>query len=139
MIVRAEKIQSRIEQTRLLQPQVNRIRSLRGAESARTQTLVRFAGIFVSIRQPRFQTPATTAFENAENVSRLRDFPTRQRIQERQNAFQSFQLGGWLWNLNQRLRRAAGAVALAEVRVLNRKTAIVVKRRAPKHGAVSHH
>src|SRR5215470_16889566 len=101
MIVRAEEIQSRIEQARLLQSQVNRIRSLRGAESARTQTFIRLAGIFVSIRQPRFQPPATAALENAENVSRLRDFPTRQRIQERQNAFQSFLFCGWLRNLNQ--------------------------------------
>ena len=44
-----------------------------------------------------------------------------------------------LRNLNETLRCARRAVALAERRVFNRKTAVVVQCRAPKHGAVRHH
>src|ERR1041385_5420206 len=84
MIICAGKIQSRIEQTRFLQSQVNRISSLGGAESPRTQTLVGLAWIFVPVGQSGFQTAATAAFKHTQNVSRLRDFPTGQRIKEGQ-------------------------------------------------------
>src|SRR5205814_6151606 len=41
--------------------------------------------------------------------------------------------------LNKILRRAIRAIGLAEVGILNRKSAVVIKRRAPKHRAVRHH
>src|SRR5947209_2777744 len=83
MIVRPKKVQRRIEQTRLLQSKVNRIGALGRSESARAQSFVGLTRIFVSVRQPSFQASLTTALEHTQNISRLRDFPTRQRIEER--------------------------------------------------------
>src|SRR6266404_2976796 len=82
MIVGAEIVQRRIEQARLLQTEIDRIRALRGPESARAQTLVRLARVFVLVRQSNFQTPLAAALEHAQDISRLRDFPARQRIEK---------------------------------------------------------
>ena len=139
VIVCARIVKCRIEQTRLLQTQIHRVGTLRGPESARTQTLVRLAWIFIFVRQTNFQASFAAALEHPQNIARLRYFPTRQRIQERQNPLQSFLLISWLRNLNQPLRRAGLAIAFTEVGVLDRETAVVVKRGAPKHRAMGHH
>src|SRR5215471_8119963 len=83
MIVCAQKVQRRIEESRLLQSKIDGICSLRGAESTRTQSLVRLARIFVFVRQARFQTPLAAALEDAENIPGLRNLPARQRIEKR--------------------------------------------------------
>jgi hypothetical protein len=89
MIIRAEKVQRRIEQSRLLQSEINRIGPLRRAQSTGAQALIGLPGIFVFIRQPGFQTPLTTTLEYTQDVSRLRNLPARQRIEKREDSFQS--------------------------------------------------
>src|SRR5229473_6387121 len=139
MIVRAEIVQRRIEQPRLLQTEINRVGALRSSQSARAQAFVRLARIFVFVRQADFQTSLAATLEHAQDISRLRNFPARHWIEKRQDSFQFFLFIGWLRNLNETLRRAGLAVAFTEVRVLERKAAVVVKRSAPKHRAVRHH
>ena len=90
MIIRAQEIQGWIKQPRLLQSQIDRIGALSSSQPARAQALIRFARLFIFVRQPGFQTPLTTALEDAQDVARLRDLPTRKRIEKRQDAFESF-------------------------------------------------
>src|ERR1041385_2157360 len=139
MIIRAEKVQRRVIQARFLQPEINRIGSLRCSQSARTQTFIRLARVFIFIGQTSFKTSFSATLENAQSVAWLRYFPTRQRIKKRQNSFQASLFLSRLWNLNQSLRRAVRAIALAEVRVFDREAAVVVERRAPEHRTVRHH
>ncbi len=83
MIVRAEKVERRIVQPRLLQTEINRIGTLGRAETSGAQSLVGFAGIFVFVGQSDFQTSFAAAFEDAQDIAGLRDFPARNWIQKR--------------------------------------------------------
>src|SRR5438045_1718841 len=81
MIVRAGKGQDRIEQACFLQAEKNRIRAKFRAEAAVTELVVRLAGIFRATRIADFCFLVAAAFENAENIAGLRNFPTIQRIE----------------------------------------------------------
>src|ERR1043166_3559336 len=87
MIVRAEKVQRRIEQTRLLQSEKDRIRALRSAKATRAESLVRLAGILFFIRQTDFEPSLSTTLKHTQDISGLRDFPTRYRIEQTQKSF----------------------------------------------------
>src|ERR1043165_5157822 len=89
MIVRAEKVEGRIEQTRFLYPEENRIGALRGAKTTRAESLVRLARIFFLIRQTNFEPPLPAAFKHAQDITRLRNLPARQRIEQTQKAFRA--------------------------------------------------
>ena len=80
MIVGAEKIQSGIEQPRFLQAKKNRIGAVVGAEAARAQALVGLARVFFLVGQSDFRPTPAAALKHAQNISRLRDLPTRDRI-----------------------------------------------------------
>src|ERR1700752_767330 len=121
MVIRPQEIQGRIKQPRLLQSQKDRIGALRSSQSARPQALVGFARLFIFVRQASFQATLTAALEDAQDVARLRYLPTGKGIEERQNSLQPGLLSAGLGNLNQTLRRSRFAVALSEVRVLDRK------------------
>ena len=82
MIISAEKIQRRIEQTGLLQSQINRIGALISSQSASAQTFVGLPRIFILIRQASFKSSLSAALKDTQNVSRLRNFPTGKRIEE---------------------------------------------------------
>ena len=56
--------------------------------------------VFISVGQRRFKPSFSAALEYPQNVSRLRNFPTRQRIEKRQDAFKSSLLFSRLRNLN---------------------------------------
>src|SRR5437667_3792908 len=83
MIVAAEKVQRGIQQARFLQSEINRIGALGSAESARAQAFIRLARIFILVGQSGLQTPFPASFEHPEDVSRLGNFPARQRIEKR--------------------------------------------------------
>src|SRR5579859_3010230 len=81
----------------------------------------------------------STALENAEDISRLRNFPAVERIQFWNHAFSASFLCGRFWKSLDGLRQALAIVALSEARVLRRIPAIVVERRAPEESGVRHH
>ena len=116
MIVGAEKVQRGIEQTCLLQSKKNRIGAIVCAKAARAQTFVRFAWLLFLVRQSYFQTPSSATFKHAQHVSRLRNLPTRQRIEKLEQTFRATLFERWLRHLNQTLRSARFAVAFAEAR-----------------------
>ena len=95
MIVRAEKVQRRIKQARFLQSEKNRIGALCAAKAARAESFVRLARIFFLVRQSNFQTPLPATFKHAQHVSRLRNLPTRQRIEQTQQAFRASLFSRW--------------------------------------------
>src|SRR5215217_5241028 len=137
MIVRAEKVQRRIEQACFLQSEKHWISALRGTEAAGAESLVRLAWIFFLVRQTDLEAPLSTALKHTQHVSRLRDLPARNRIEQTQETFRAllfFSAG-----LQECLRRARFAIALAEARIFQMETAVVVEGGAPEHRAMRHH
>ena len=90
-------------------------------------------------RKSELQLLFAAFLEDAQDVSRLAQIETRQRIEERQNAVQLRVLRRDRRVIDQAQRRAVRAVGLAEAIVLQVEAAIVVERRAPQHRAVVHH
>src|ERR1041385_4747964 len=87
MIVRAEEVQRWIEQPCFLQPEKHWIGALRRAQAARAESLVRLPRILFFVRQTNFEPSLPTTLKHTQNVSRLRDLPTRNRIKQTQQAF----------------------------------------------------
>src|SRR5438309_8915052 len=139
MIVGAEKIQSRIEQARLLQAEENRIGAVVGAKATRAQTLVGLPRVFFLVCQSDFESTLAAALKHAQNISRLRDFPTRDRIEKIKQPFHSLLFRSWRRRLNQTLSGARFVVAFAEADVFRWEASVVVKCCAPKQRAVTHH
>src|SRR2546425_11123074 len=86
MVIGAEKIKRRIEQPRFLNSQKDWISPLIGAKTARSQSLVGFARVFIFVRIANFKSALPSPLENAQHVPRLRDFPARQRIEKSQQS-----------------------------------------------------
>ena len=86
MIVRAQKSEQRIVQSRFLQTEEDRIGAIERAESALGQTIARSAVAARRVSEAELQLFFAAFFENAQNVSRITQVETRQRLDERQNA-----------------------------------------------------
>src|SRR5438045_6747714 len=114
MIVGAEKIQSGIEQARLLQAKKNRIGAVVGAKATRAQALVGLPRVFFLVGQSDFQSTLAAALKHAQDISRLRDLPTRDRIQKIKQPFHSLLFGSWRRRLNQTVRGGRFVVAIAD-------------------------
>ena len=135
LIVGARQGKQRIEQARFLQAEKNRIGAQLRAESARAEFVVGLAGIVGAHGLADFAFRAAAAFEHAQHVAGLRNFPAFERRDFRQHAFRSRFFGGRRRNRSNGLRRAVARVAFAESRVLVGIAAVVVERRAPEHAA----
>src|SRR4051812_40162830 len=92
MIVRAQEVERRVKQARLLQAQIDRVRAVCCSESTRTQSLVRAAGIFVLVGQANFETTLAASLEDSQDVAGLRNLPARQRVKIREDAAQGHRL-----------------------------------------------
>src|SRR3989442_1882042 len=86
MIIRAKKSEQRIVQACFLQPEKNRIGAIEGAEPALGQTISRAAVWFGARRKPELQLFFSTFFEDAQDVSRIAQVETRERLDEGENA-----------------------------------------------------
>jgi hypothetical protein len=87
MIVRAGKRHGGIEKARFLQAKENGIGAKFGPEAAIAKFVVRLARIFFTIGIADFGFFLSAAFEHAENVAGLRDFPAIERVEFGDNAF----------------------------------------------------
>src|SRR4051812_25186196 len=123
MIISAEEVQCRIHQPSFLKTKQNRVRPIGSAESASAQALVGFAWIFVLVGQTDFQPPLAPTFKYAQHVAGLRDFPTRDRIQEVEQTTRAFLFCAWSWSLNESLRLASRTITLSKARVFDRHAA----------------
>ena len=139
VIVGAEEVERRVEQTSLLQPNENRVGAVLSTESAIAQTCSRTARFFACFRNTDFRTKASAPFKDAENVAGLSDLKARQRIEERDDPFVFHLVLSRRGNGLQTLRRAVHGIALAELSTLLGEAAVVVERRLPEHRPVSHH
>src|SRR5262249_34059541 len=137
MIIRAGKIERRIEQSCLLQSKKYGIGALCSAEATSAQSLVGLAGIFFFIGQANFEPSLAAALKNAQDISRLRNLPTRNRIKQAEKTFDSSLC--FRARLQQCLRCARFAVTFSVARIFQRETAVVIERGAPEHRAVRHH
>src|SRR5215207_1278557 len=81
VVVRAEEVERRVEEARLLKAEVDRVRAVERAESARAQTLVGAAGVALALGQSDLGATAPAALEDAEDVARLRNLPARQWVE----------------------------------------------------------
>ena len=122
-----------------MQSQKNRIGAQFGAEAALAQFDLRLARLFFEAWIPYFRLFPAAAFEDAQDVAGLRNFPALQRIEKRQHSFPADLFRSGRREGKQSLRFAVGAVALTEAWGLQRERTVVVERRAPQHGAVGHH
>ncbi len=139
MIVGAEEIERRIEEPRLVQADEDRIGAVLRPESAIAEPRSRAARSFFPLGDADFRTKSAAALEDAQDVARLADLESRQRIEIRDDAaIDDFALGRRRVRLNP-LRRAGHAVAFAVMRILGGNRAVVVKRGTPQHAAVGHH
>ncbi len=86
MIVRAQEIERRIEQPRLLQADEHRIGAVLGAQAAVAQPRARPARLFQPLGNADLGPEAAAALEDAQDVARLRDLEARQRIEKRHDA-----------------------------------------------------
>ena len=82
VIVRAEKVERRVEQTRLLQAEIDGVGAVVGAEAARAESLVGRAGVFLAVGQADFETALAAALEDAQDIAGLRNLPARERVEE---------------------------------------------------------
>ena len=87
MVVGARHGKYRIQQASLLQTQKHGVGAKLGAKSAFAQLHIRLAGCLSRIWIAKLRAFTTSALEHAQHVAGLRNFPTRQRIEVRKNAF----------------------------------------------------
>ena len=139
VIVRAEKSEERIMQPRFLQAEENRVGPVQRAETALGQAPERFAGRLFRRRQAQLQLLFTALLKDAQGISGIAQIETRERIEKRQDAVQH--RVGWCDGcvVCDAELHAIGAVGLAEAIVLQIESAVIIKRRAPKHRAMGHH
>src|SRR5260370_30010917 len=89
MIVGAWERHDRIEQARFLQAEKNGIRAQLSAEAAVTEFVVRPAGFFFAVGIADLGFLAAAAFEDAQDITRLRGFPAEERVEFGNHAFGS--------------------------------------------------
>ena len=71
VVVRAHKIERRVEQACLLQTEIDGIGTIIGAEAAWAKAFVRLAVLFFSIRVANLKTTFAASFEHTKNVAGL--------------------------------------------------------------------
>ena len=71
VVVRAHKIERRVEQACFLQPEIYRISAVIGAEAAWAKAFVRLAVLFFSIRVANLKTTFAASFEDSEYIAGL--------------------------------------------------------------------
>src|ERR1019366_4219564 len=101
--------------------------------------LDRPAGIFEGVGDADLGAKFPAALKNAEDVARLLNLETRQRIEPFQDAFLALlPFIRWRHRL-QRERCAVHRVGFAEKRLLAGDRAVIIKGSSPEHAAVRHH
>ena len=94
-VVGAGQRKQRIEQARFLQAEKNGIGAKQGAEAALAELVVGAAGFFFAIGIADFAFFLAAAFEYAQDVAGLRNFPALERSQFRDDAFRTRFLRAW--------------------------------------------
>src|ERR1044072_7338292 len=87
MIVRAEKIERRIEQSCFLQSEKHGLGAVGSPEDTRAETFVRLTRFFFFVSQANFEPSLPATLEHTQHVARLRDLPARNRIEQAQQTF----------------------------------------------------
>src|SRR5262249_39672784 len=122
------------------QPQKNRVGARVCAHAPRTeQVLCRSARNFFGGWHPDFRSFSASSLKGAQDISWLRNFPPRQRVEKWQHAFSKRLFRGGRRIGFDSLGESLGAVALAESIILQWEGTVIVERSAPEHGAGLHH
>jgi len=122
-----------------LQTEKHRVGAIERPKSARRQTISRSAIGFIACRKSKLQLFFAALFEDAQNVSRITQIETRQRLDEGQNAMHACVLGCDRCIIDEAKWRAVCAISLAEPIILQIEAAIIIKSRPPQHRAMIHH
>src|SRR6266853_723923 len=139
LIARSRHREERVEQTSLLQSKEHGIGAKLRAESARAELVVGFARIVGPDGLSDFALRPAAAFEHAQNVARLRNFPALERSDLRQDALPPRFFRSRRGNRSNGLRRAVASITFAEPRILVGIAAVVVERCAPEQASGRHH
>src|ERR1700722_13363762 len=108
LVVRAGEAEQRIEQTGFLETQKNRVGAQQRAESSLSQFHVRLSWFFFQRWNSNFRFFLAAAFENAEHVAGLGNFPALDGFEVREHALQLDFLGRRGWKRYKSLRLAVG-------------------------------
>src|ERR1700682_5343636 len=126
MIVRSEKSEKRIVQSRFLQTKKNRIGAIQGSKSALGQTALGVTGRFIGRGKTERELFAAAFLENAQNVSRIAQVKTRQRLEERKDSVHQGVFGRDRRVVDQLQWRAIRAISLAEPIILQIEAAVII-------------
>ena len=113
-------------QARFLQTEKNRIGAIERAESALGQTIPRPSVRLFTGWKSELQLLFAAFLEDAQNVSRIAQVETRQRLDEREDAVVARVLGRDRGVIHQPKRRAVCGVSLAEAIILQIKCAVII-------------
>src|SRR3979411_1488115 len=126
MIVRSEKSEKRIVQSRFLQTKKNRIGAIQGSKSAFGQTALGFTGRFIGRGKTEGELFAAAVLENAQNISGISQVKTRQRLEERKDSVRLGVFGRDRRVVDQLQWRAIPAISLAEPIILQVEAAVII-------------
>jgi hypothetical protein len=104
VIVRAEKVERRVEQPRLLQTDEHGVGAVERSQPAIAQPVARPPRFFERLGDARLELESATTLENSQDVPRLRHFKPRERVEEREHAFFGNLVVGRWWHCLQSLR-----------------------------------
>src|ERR1051325_2327198 len=139
MIVAPHKVEQWIVQPRLREIQKDWIDAVQGPKSTLAQPPRGFAGRLVDDWDTQGKLLLAALLKDAQNVARLADDESRQRIDEREHAIRARLFRRRNVRIQYPQRFAVGPVSLSVAIILQRKRAIIVERRAPEHRAMTHH
>ena len=114
-----------------LQTEKHRVGAIKRPKTSLGQTVSRSAIRLVTCWKSKLQLFFTAFFEDAQNVSRITQVETRQRLNEGQNAMDARILGRDRSVVDEAKWRAVCAISLAEPIILQIEAAIVIKSCAP--------
>src|SRR4051812_26053963 len=131
MVVRAHKVQQRIMQACLLQPQKDRVGAIQSAQPAFGKAASRLARGLEWVRVSQLQLLPSAALENTQYIAGLTLGETRQWFDEGQNPMELRHLrGNGDWTI-QAERHAIARISLSEAIIFGWIRTVVVERRSP--------
>jgi hypothetical protein len=139
VIICAEEVECGVKESGFLEADENGIGAISGAESAIAEACSWASGFFEAFGDAGIGYEATAAFEDAEDISRLRDFESWEWIEVGEDTFSSGFVGGWSGHGLEPLGCAFHAIAFAVGGPLIGGRAIVVEGGTPEHTSVCHH
>ena len=126
-------------QSCFLQTEKDGVGAIKRPETSLRQTISRSAIGLIAGGKSKLQLLFAAFFEDAQDVPRITQVETRQRLNERQNAIEVRIRRRDRGIVDEAKRRAICAISLTETVIFQIEAAIIIKSGPPQHRAVVHH